>query len=55
MLDQQFIDALTIHPSKRVDAMSDIPYYMTVTVSGPSYWLNPESTDYAISLRVMGA
>ncbi|KAF6226016.1 hypothetical protein HO173_012606 [Letharia columbiana] len=32
----------------------NIPYYMTITVSAPSYRLHPEVTDYAISLAVMG-
>ena len=37
------------------DAISDIPYYMTITVSGPSIDLHPEATDYSISLKVMEA
>ena len=37
------------------DAISDIPYYMTITISGPSFDLHPEATDYAISLEVMEA
>ena len=33
--------------------MSDIPYYMTVTVSGISVTFHPGQTDYGISLTVM--
>ena len=40
---------------QQVDAISDVPYYMTITVSGPSVLLNPEATDYSISLGVIEA
>ncbi|KAL9131218.1 MAG: hypothetical protein Q9175_006826, partial [Cornicularia normoerica] len=33
----------------------NVPYYMTITISGPLFWLSPGATDYAISLEVMGA
>ena len=33
--------------------MSDVPLYMTITVSDPSVLLNPEATDYTISLAVI--
>ena len=35
--------------------MLDVPNYMTITVSGPLHSLNPEATDFAISLEVTGA
>ena len=38
---------------QQADVILDIPYYMTITVSGLSL-LNPEATDYAIALSVIG-
>lgn len=40
---------------QRTNAILDVPYYMTVTVSGRSVIFYPDQTDYGISLRVMKA
>ena len=48
----------TLSPSSRlqpIDVLSDVPYYMTITVSGPLHMPDPEATDYAISYALRGA
>lgn len=49
------LHTLLLSRSTRVNPISDVPNYMTITVSGPLRTLKPESTDFVISMEVMEA
>ena len=50
-----FVDSAIVFSAFRqqVDLVPDVPYYMTITVSGPMLRLNHQTTDYAISVEVI--
>ena len=54
-MNSLFMNSTTVFSAfrQRIDFVSDVPYYMTITVSGPIRGLDPETTDYAIALEII--